>query len=95
MPPPQLPRATIVLPVDDIAQAAAWCERALGFERTYLHGGHRGGRGEELRDPSALSDGAVWGTGRPPSRPVPCLRAVPPSYDPLQDPVNPAAHGRG
>jgi len=39
MPDPQFLRTVTILPVRDIAEAAAWYERALGFETVYVHEG--------------------------------------------------------
>jgi len=39
LPEPQFVRTLTILPVRDIAEAAAWYERALGFQTVYLHEG--------------------------------------------------------
>jgi uncharacterized glyoxalase superfamily protein PhnB len=40
---PQVLRALVVLPVDDIARATEWYGRVLGLETVYIHGGVRAG----------------------------------------------------
>jgi hypothetical protein len=45
---PQFPKATVVLPVNDICDTNAWYERALGFETLYVHCKRRWGESEDF-----------------------------------------------
>jgi uncharacterized glyoxalase superfamily protein PhnB len=55
----QFLKITVILPVNDIYDAIAWFERALGFQTRYIHGSGKRGEAEDFANYAILNRDAV------------------------------------